>query len=194
MPSSSRLPGRNAAEAARAFLDPLQSALACVAHSKITAGAQIPGRTLAWTVNRGEGAALSNGRLLHASMRYRLIEDDGEGRGPWRATTEGYIYKVTEADGTEIVQWHWHPDGASHERDPHYHLAAVVLAADGIFTPKTHIPSPRVTFEEVIRRSIDWFDAQPLQEDWQDRLDLAETPHKLYRTWHRSPSEREARP
>jgi hypothetical protein len=184
------LPGRNAAEAARAFLEPLQSALACVAHAKISAGEQRPGRTLTWVVNRGDGAALSNGRILHAAMRYRLIEDDGEGRGPWRATTEGYMYKVTEQDGTEIVQWHWHPDGASPERDPHYHFAAVLLATDGIFTPKTHVPSPRVTLEEVVRRCIDWFGAKPLCDDWRDRLDLAEAPHKLYRTWHVNPSER----
>jgi hypothetical protein len=188
------LPGRNPAEAARAFLDPLRVALGCVAHARITAGEQMPGKTLLWTINGGTGAALSNGRLLHASMRYRLIEDDGEGRGPWRATTEGYIYKITEADGAELVQWHWHPDGASDERDPHYHFAAAVLAPDGIFTPKTHVPSPRVTFEEVVRRSIDWAGAAPLCDDWRDRLDLAEAPHRLYRTWHVTPSERDGAP
>lgn len=137
---------------------------------------------------------MSNGRMVHASMRYRLIEDDGEGRGPWRATTEGYIYKITEADEAELVQWHWHPDGASDERDPHYHFAEIALAPDGIFTPKTHIPSPRATLEEVVRRCIEWAGAAPLCADWRDRLDLAEAPHRLYRTWHVTPSERDSGP
>lgn len=55
------------------------------------------------------------------------------------------------------------------------------------------MPSPRVTFEEVVRRSVDWFGAEPLCDDWQDRLDLAETP-RLYRTWHVTPAERQSAP
>lgn len=183
------MPGRNPAAAARAFLEPLEAALACIARAKITAREQVPGRTLAWSINDGEGARLSNRRLLKASMRYRLIEDDGEGRGPWRATTEGYIYKLCDTDGSELVQWHWHPDGASHEREPHYHFAGPLLAEDGIFTPRTHVPSPRITFEEVVRKTVEWGRAEPLYEDWLDRLARAEKPHHVHRTWDVTPSQ-----
>ena len=43
-----------------------------------------------------------------------------------------------------------------------------------------------MTFENAIRWAVD-FGAEPLYDDWQDRLTLAETPHMLYRSWSATP-------
>ena len=55
------------------------------------------------------------------------------------------------------------------------------------------MPTGRMTLEEVIRYVIRAMEAEPLCEDWENRLTLAEAPHRLYRSWNYSPEEREQR-
>ncbi len=80
MPASLRRVGQARREAAQAFLGPLQSALGCIAHAKITpspGGRTRPNMTHAWTINSGAGVLVAGGGLrLIASMRYQLIEED----------------------------------------------------------------------------------------------------------------------
>jgi hypothetical protein len=184
------LPGRNPAEAAAAFLDPLQSALGCIARGKICpspGGRGEPGREHAWTLNSGEGVRLSGGLMLKASMRYEFIEDAD--KGPWRVTTKGYMYSVENADGIELFGAHWHPTTPGPHREPHIHLPEAVVSSTGVFLAREPLFTGRMTFEEIIRFSIRNLQAVPMHDDWRDRLDLAETPHRLYRSWHLTPRE-----
>ncbi len=56
-------------------------------------------------------------------MRYRIIHVDDPDLGPFRITTEGYLYALVAPDGREIFGIHWHPDGAGAVAYPHIHLA-----------------------------------------------------------------------
>lgn len=161
--------------------------MSCVARAKITVspgGHRDVGRSHSWTINRGEGCELRGGRWLQARMQYRIIPD--EEAGPFRVTTEGYAYSLDDASGVELFSIHWHPLGVSTYVKPHLHLPRPVSTPSGLVEAGGHLPVSRMSFEQAIRWSIEW-GAQPRVDDWQDRLDLAESPHVLHRRWHVEP-------
>ncbi len=132
---------------AQAFLAPLQTALACVAHAKITpspGGRAQPGKVHAWTINSGAGAELHHYRLK-AAMQYELIEEDSE-RGPWRATTRGYMYSIETSGDSELLSAHWHPTGKSHHKEPHLHVSHNVVNEEGGFLAREPLYTGRFTF------------------------------------------------
>lgn len=185
------MPGRTPAEAARAFLEPLQLALSCVAHAKITTSPGGLGQAACvhwWSINAGEGVSVSTGHQLRAQMWFELVEEEGH-RGPWRATTHGYAYSVHDYEGRELLAAHWHPLSPSAHVEPHLHLPAKVLSAEGVFLAQEPLYTGRFTFEALIRFAVKNLGASPLCEDWNDRLTLAEAPHQLYRSWHQTPAE-----
>ena len=150
-------------------------------------GRQKTGAMHAWTLNGTEGAPLSTGHILKARMRYEIIKDDkGE---PWRVTTRGYMYSVEDADGQELLSAHWHPDTAGPHKRPHMHFPDRVVSPEGGFLAREPIHTGRITFEEVVRFAVRNLGTEPLCTDWENRLLLAETPHKLYRSWHQTPEE-----
>lgn len=188
-PSCCPLPGRTPAEAVKAFLQPLQDALACVANAKISVspGGYGAGREHSWTPNRGDGVALDGGFHLDARMKYRIVEQaHASAAERWRVTTLAYTYRLLDQAG-ELWVIHWHPDGPSPDRAPHLHLGTSLLAPSGIVTRKSHIPTGRITFERVIRFAIEC-GAEPKHADWDQRLLLAEGPHLLYRSWSGDPT------
>jgi hypothetical protein len=187
------VPGRTPAEAVRAFLEPLQEALACIATGtmNIPKGGHSPrvGDAHQWIINNGLGAELlsEGGDLqLFASMHWMLIKDDRDGYGPYRVKTLGYDYSLVQGESTELWALHWHPAGRSWERRPHLHVGDAVLAAGAPVSSKSHLGTGRMTFENAIRWAIE-FGAMPLHDNWADRLALAETPHMLFRTWSGDP-------
>lgn len=144
-----------------------------------------------WNLNRGDGVSLSTGQVLKAAMWYEIIKDDGE-RGPWRVTTRGYMHSV-EHGGSELLGAHWHPESPGPHKEPHLHVPHDVVNKTGYFLAREPLHTGRFTFEGIVRMAINNFGAEPLCEDWDNRLLLAETPHKLYRSWHQTPAEAEAR-
>lgn len=143
-----------------------------------------------WVLNGPDGAALGNGLLLKAAMQYRIVQDATEGMGPWRVTTDGYMYSVENSLGLEMFSWHWHPATSGPHKEPHAHFPSGVISMDGAFLARTPMPTGRATFESFIRYVVESFDIEPLRDDWDAVLALAEGPHKLHRTWHNSPEER----
>lgn len=185
------MPGSNAYEAAQAFLEPIQTALSCVATAKITVsrgGRAVLDKSHVWTINDGDGARLAAGFGLRAEMRYRLIED--ERNGPFRATTEEYAYTIDRA-GAQVVRFHWHPEGSSPVRTPHLHLGPILTGNGGLLPPKHHLASPRMTFEDVVRWCIE-LGATPAISDWAARLAETENPHVEHRSWGKNPPARPA--
>lgn len=153
-------------------------------------GRSDPSKDHQWVLNSPDGAALGSGLMLKAGMRYRIIKDDTPGMGPWRVTTDGYMYSVENRLGQEMFSWHWHPDTAGPHKEPHAHFPSGVISMDGAFLARAPMPTGRTTFESFVRYVIQSFGIEPLCDDWDARLALAEGPHKLYRTWHQSPEER----
>jgi len=185
------VPGQSPSEATDAFLAPIREALSCVARAKIITspgGRHSVDVPHSWTINNDRGADLGHGQVLSARMRYRIIRDDREGCGPFRATTDAYMYEL--ADGAhELFALYWHPLGNSLEKLPHFHLGDKLLRDDAPIDSKSHMPMPRASFEQAVRWVIEFKGAVPLVQDWDDRLTVCETRFKLYRSWHTHPDE-----
>ncbi|MGH3355691.1 MAG: hypothetical protein ACRDOJ_07305 [Nocardioidaceae bacterium] len=176
------MPGDNPQEAVTAFLQPLKAALGVLDGRGVIAvprqGLWVKYRAYSWVLNAGQGMKLGGIGTLHASMKFQVIETDpatNDFGKPLRVTTLAYNYKLEPPGGSDLWRMHWHPDGRSEVREPHLHTPPDL---------DVHRPCDRMTFETAIRWCIE--DGAPLTcaaQEAEDQLLVAETPHKLHRTW-----------
>jgi len=181
------VPGRNPHAAVNAFLDPLKQALSCIggpAHFSLTPGARGDvGKTHAWTLNEGRVLDLGRGLAFRAAMQFETLDlGESEKRNRFRVTTREYIYAVS-VGGQEILAAHWHPASSSPFTEPHWHIGAVALTEVGAYLEGTHIPSPRVSFEQMIRLMIDQMGVAPRRQDWSKVLERTESRFVEHRSW-----------
>jgi hypothetical protein len=110
--------------------------------------------------------ALGNGLSFRASMQFETLDlGRSQKRERFRVTTREYIYAVSLED-KEIIAAHWHPVSSSPYKEPHWHIGASALSEIGIHLTRAHIPSPRVSFEQMIRFMIEQMGVAPRREDW----------------------------
>lgn len=127
---------------------------------------------------------LTNGGLLEAKMHFEVL-DRGASQGAhrYKVSTRAYLYAICAPSGEELYAAHWHPGSKSPVAFPHYHLGAAALAPTGVFLARAHIPSPRISFESVVRLAIESGAADPACDDWQGRLDRTEGLFEEHKTW-----------
>lgn len=176
------MPGRNPHEAVHSFLEPLREALAVLdGYSKIlvrTRGGFEKDKPYIWVLNGEEGMSLPDVGRFHATMMFQVIDCDpatNEGHHRLRVTTLGYNYKLADAEGRDLIRFHWHPRGEGVNLHPHVHALPNL---------DTHFYMPRVTFEDAIRACMSM--GAPLTVDAGEatrHLAMTEAPHMLYRTW-----------
>jgi hypothetical protein len=179
------LAGKSPAEAVTNFARPLQLAASCVtrdvldlhggyhpseAPHALTLGAEEPVRL------RGAGEL-----ALSVTLHYRIVEASGA-RGPWKVSTVGYLYALDDAEGREILGYHWHPHGRGEITRPHLHLGAGAMVGRE-HLPSAHLPTGRVALEALLRCAIADLGVEPLRSDWRDVLDAAEAGFETWRTW-----------
>lgn len=181
------MPGRSPNEAVEAFLGPLQTAMACVgpAHFTLSPGSRsLVGETHSWRLN-DDGVAKVGGGLQLAGQMHFEIQDLGQSQAAkrFKVSTRAYRYAILDGAGAELLCAHWHPTGHSPHTYPHWHLGSVALAPSGVFLKRAHIPSPRVTFESVIRMLLDFDGVKPAVVDWETRLESSEATFEQYKSW-----------
>lgn len=133
--------------------------------------------------NVGPLATLDDRPRLHLQLAhyYTVVETDDPERGPWKVHTTGYLYSLVDAEGDELLNFHWHPDGQSPYKEPHVQIGSGVCPST--WYPKigrAHIPSPRTSLEQVIRIALDAFEVQPLRPNWEQIL---QRNHDAFMTW-----------
>jgi hypothetical protein len=185
------VPGRTPAAAFQSFAQPLADALSCIAACKLTpsaGGMNNPKQEHQLLANSGQAIELGGPKKLslRVLMRYRFVEKDDLEDGPWKVQTLSYSYTVLSHDA-EMVNYHWHPGGKSHEAAPHLHLGSTQLHAGSILSHKHHLPTSRVSLEQVIRLLISEQGVEPRHSDWDARLTLTDGMFQLYRTWSDAP-------
>jgi hypothetical protein len=183
------VPGRTPQEAFTNFVEPLASAMACVARCKLSASSG--GRSEVDTVHHllgNGGAPIPVGgphRLsLQLRMKYRIVRvGDPDADDPFKIRTVAYSYTLTDASDQGILGYHWHPDGESHITGPHVHVGGTQLRDDAVLASKQHVPTGRISLEQVLRSLISEHDVPARANDWDQRLTLTDGVFKLYRTW-----------
>lgn len=177
--------GRTPALAVHAFVDPLQRALSCITDQPVTvAGGYHPSpepHTL--TLARGEPVGLRGDARLSLTIahQYRVREDEGP-RGPWRVSTAAYRYTLSDAEGREILAYHWHPWPGMRVTWPHLHLEAGAQVGRQDLA-RAHLPTGRVAIEDVLALAIAELGVRPLRADWREVLDESLEGFRLWRTW-----------
>ena len=50
----------------------------------------------------------------------------------WHVSTAGYLYRLDDVEGNELVSWHWHTATKDY---PHLHVGS------GVLDKRTHLPT-----------------------------------------------------
>jgi hypothetical protein len=122
------------------------------------------------------------GRLgLTVALNYLIIErDDERPDARFKVSTQRYQHAITDADGTEVIAWHWHPGESAPAATPHIHVTG---ATGDHIVRRGHVPTGRVTVEAVIRYALSELAATPNRQDWTTILDKCEGDFRTFATW-----------
>jgi hypothetical protein len=135
------------------------------------------------TLNRRRGLSAL---LFGAAQRFEIVEDD-RFEGEWKVATKAYAYVVSIRSRRlprpqELMEWHWHPLRTPQRPEPHLHVRSQHRLL-GLDLPTLHIPTGRVSFEEVVRFLIEEMRVVPTREDWQAVIADTERRFREFRTW-----------
>lgn len=84
--------------------------------------------------------------------------------GSWEARIASYFYAI-EHDGSELLAYHWHPQGHSRITGPHLHVRGS-REVEGQPLGKLHLPTGTIRLEDIVALAISELGAEPLHEDW----------------------------
>jgi hypothetical protein len=178
------LAGKSPPEAVQNFLDPLRLALSCVTRDVLqVSGYHVADVPHAVTLGRGLPVRLGGDSRLSLTVthNYRIIEDPGP-RGPYKCSTTSYVYALDDDQSKEVISYQWHPSGRSHVTWPHLHLGAGAHVERHDLSA-AHLPTGRISIEEMLRLAIDELGVEPLRADWRDVMDTSQVAHEKWRTW-----------
>jgi hypothetical protein len=174
------------------FLKFLQPALSCVSEARWVLpppAESEPHRVLVtserpMTLERQRGLSEIS---FTAVQEFKVVEDEVH-EGEWKVQTLSYAYgvkvqskKLKEGDSDDVLIWHWHPYISEHPK-PHVH-PPITHRLLGLELPKLHVPTGRVSFEDVVRFLIDELRVVPVRKDWSEVVDTTEAYFHEYRTW-----------
>jgi len=174
------LAGKSPHQAVRNCLAPLSLAVSCVTHDVLVASGSDLDKVESLTLNKGSPSKLKSNPILFLTVKmlYRVTEITGE-KGPWKVSTAAYYYGIHDRHQSEILSYHWHPQ--TERNYPHIHLhsgSSVIRALQGI-----HLPTGRVSLEQVLRLLIEEMKVKPIRPDWNKVLEGTQSRHEQFRSW-----------
>lgn len=120
------------------------------------------------------------GDLFFTASQNFHLEKDRRFRREWKVRTDRYEYQLSLSDTmkSELIAWHWHP--GSRVTVPHLH--APVLHESGTLS-NLHVPTGRVSFEEVCRFLIYDLGIEPRRSDYEAVLSDSDKRFKKWQSW-----------
>jgi hypothetical protein len=88
--------------------------------------------------------------------------------GGWETRVVSYFYAVEHA-GSELLAYHWHPQGHSRVAEPHLHVRGG-REVEGQPVGRLHLPTRRIRLEAIVAFVIEELGAEPLRSNWRDIL------------------------
>lgn len=180
------MPGRTPEEATQNFIDPLQRAVSCVTNAVFrTTGYYQRLEPHALTL-RPMYAALQvptgeQALALRVTLHFRHAQAPGS-LGPWRISTAGYWYTLSDAQEHELISYHWHPNALGEVSYPHLHFGPLALVGHPQLA-RSHAPTGRVPLEDVLRFAIGDLGVHPRRTDWDAVLTETLAMFESARSW-----------
>ncbi len=197
--------GSQAPAAVREFKDWLQETLACITERplSVSPGGYEASRPEArpHTVSFGAFPVSLAGPAriaLSVDHHYRILRPTPHGR--YRVQTVAYYYALDDADGREILAYHWHP-GPGNVPYPHLHVGPgavdVALLRAAQRSPQAnalrpdlanaYLPTGRVALEDVVQPAIEQFAVPAKRKEWEATLQRSRAAFEAARSWHDRP-------
>ncbi len=168
--------GRTQSLAVESFLEPLRRAVSRFTKTviRVSPGYHATGNPHALWLGTGDPVAIGRDRRFQISLsqQYAIIRFEGR-RGPWKIQTLAYNYTLYESDKA-LLGYHWHPS----DRVPYPHAHVYVSEL-----PKHHLPTGRISVEQVLWMTATDFAVEPLSRDWQAVLAESLAAFQAWRTW-----------
>jgi hypothetical protein len=186
------LPGKTPEEAVEGFLEPLRQAAGCITAQPLLGSGYRPSPHphSVFFAPRGtpvplDAASGKRGIELFLSLLYR-IRDEPAARRSWQVDLAGYIYRILDRGGREVIAYHWHPESAG-PAFPHLHLSGRLPPVDlgpdvaPAAIADMHLPTGHVTLAAFVRLLIAEFGIEPLRADWESVLAASEERERRLR-------------
>lgn len=178
--------------AQRRYIKFLQPALSCVSDAVwVTSSPGAARKGLLTTNERPVTLRRRSGLSLvrfQAAQTFEIVEDERYD-GEWKVQTLSYIYgvkvaprRLRDGESPDVIMWHWHPYRSPEHPEPHVH-PPTSHRLFGLNLPDLHVPTGRVSFEDVIRFLISDVRVVPLDDEWPAILGETERRFRQYRTW-----------
>lgn len=118
--------------------------------------------------------------FLWATQDFHTALGTGSRRRDWKVYTDGYAYTVSEDPNLsyELLSWHWHPRTRV---DTHLHIGKSHPTHGGL--ADYHVPSGRVSFEQVARFLLTDLGVTPARDDWDAVLSASHSLFVKFRRW-----------
>jgi hypothetical protein len=182
------LAGRGAVDA---LIADLQLTLSCIVRVVVVASGATPGRVHGVTLyaeGRPSGDPVrlrthgGDGELLFQIVQlFEVILDPAQSPESYGARTTFYHCDILDRYHSEIVVYHWEPEGISPVRTPHLHVPAAApillpqrpssaLATRKTYLNRLHLATGFVTLADVVGVLIREFAVDPIRADWEEVL------------------------
>lgn len=129
----------------------LQTAVSCILKTVIVQGRVAPDAPHVLSLAQ-RFVPLGGRHRLALSVLYTFTVRQTD-LGSWRASATGYWYHLDQRAGSEVIAFHWRPNGHGHVPFPHLHVdggtGSVRIGRKG------HVPTGRVSLEGVVRFAIE---------------------------------------
>jgi len=157
--------GSTPAAASQALRVALQQTVSCVTADVLIEQADAVASE--FTVASRLGSRSRGGHLTLSIRHYYAVVADTsrERRHRWQTHTTGYYYTLDDADGREILAYHWHPTIRSPVTFPHLHLGAGVGTLRSELT-KAHLQTGFITPVALLTLVVEQFGVRPRRADW----------------------------
>jgi hypothetical protein len=167
------------------YTEQLKQVLHCVTADTILVPAHLPADTdLNFAFDKNPARLKGCDLALFFRQKIMIIRDPQQPEY-WKVTTLAYQYSFERwTDRQEIVSFHWEGDG-SHKR-PHIHIGWVSSGEGAFLGPKSHVPSGRVSIEDVVSYLIEELEAKPtgpFKTKWKTVIDTTRTLFERVKTW-----------
>lgn len=116
---------------------------------------------------------------LNIKLNYEIIRHPTQ-QGSYKIKTTSYNYSVRDKNDKELLRYDWHPDVDPAVKYPHLHIEDSALK-------KLHLPTSRITVEQVLRLLITQFNVKPRRRDWQAILETGMRNFEDHCSWRIEP-------